>query len=67
MKSEGHIERAYLDLVGCCRELTNSVSQFAFLPVYSQKYVENPAAARQNYPNQTGKVCSAASDDSVIF
>lgn len=57
----------YLDLVSCCGELSNSMSQFAFFPGYSQQYAENPAAVRQNYPKQTGKVCSAASDDSVIL
>lgn len=57
----------FSDLVSCCRELSNSMSPFAFFPGYSQHDAENPAAARENYPEQIGKVCSAASNDSVIF
>lgn len=43
------------------------MSPFAFFPGYSQHDAENPAAASENYSEQIGKVCSAASNDSVIF
>lgn len=59
--------RRFSDLVSGCRELSNSMSPFAFFPGYSQHDAENPAAVRENYPEQIGKVCSAASNDSVIF
>lgn len=60
-------QRMFSDLVSCCRELSNSMSPFAFFPGYSQHDAENPAAVRENYPEQIGKVCSAASNDSVTF